>query len=88
MQSFVKFYSAVMNNLLRLLKTNRFYFMLRFYWLFNEHILLRTYETKTYLSNRWLDDLRFYVLFNSISVISGRFLDDNERLCAMESVYG
>ena len=27
---------------------------------------------------------RFYVLFNSISVISGRWFDDNERLCAME----
>ena len=32
----------------------------------------------------WMDDLRFYVLFNSISVISGPCLDDNERLCAME----
>ena len=32
----------------------------------------------------WMDDLRFYVLFNSISVISGRCLGDNERLCAME----
>ena len=32
----------------------------------------------------WMDDLRFYVLFNGISVISGRCLDDNERLCAME----
>ena len=30
-------------------------------------------------------DLRFYVLFNSISVISGRWANDNERLCAMES---
>ena len=29
-------------------------------------------------------DLRFYVLFNSISFISGRRTDDNERLCAME----
>ena len=29
-----------------------------------------------------MDDLRFYVLFNSISVISGRWVDDNERLCA------
>ena len=25
------------------------------------------------------------VLFNSISVISGRWADENERLCAMES---
>ena len=32
----------------------------------------------------WMDDLRFYVLFNSILVISGRCLDDNEMLCAME----
>ena len=30
-----------------------------------------------------MDDLR-YVLFNSISVISGRWAGDNERLCAME----
>ena len=32
----------------------------------------------------WMDDLRFYGFFHSISVISGRCLDDNERLCAME----
>ena len=31
-----------------------------------------------------MDDLRYNVLFNSISVISGRWADDNERLCAME----
>ena len=30
-------------------------------------------------------DLRSYVLFNSISVISGRWADDGERLCAMET---
>ena len=29
-----------------------------------------------------MDDLQFYILFNSISVISGQCLDDNERLCA------
>ena len=28
--------------------------------------------------HRWMDDLRFYVLFNSIAVISGRWADDNE----------
>ena len=33
----------------------------------------------------WMDDLRFYVLFNIISVISGRWANDNERLCAMEA---
>ena len=32
----------------------------------------------------WMDDLRFYVLFNSISVIAGRWAGDNERLCEME----
>ena len=32
----------------------------------------------------WMDDLRFYVLFNSVSVISGRWAGDNERLCAMK----
>ena len=31
-----------------------------------------------------MDDLPFYVLFSSISVISGRCLDYNERMCAME----
>ena len=36
------------------------------------------------LNDGRMDALRFYVLFNSISVISGRCLDDNERLCAME----
>ena len=32
----------------------------------------------------WMDDMRFYVLFNTISVISGRWKVDNERLCAMK----
>ena len=44
--------------------------------------------TSTYLHaycrNEWMDDLRFYVIFNSISVISGRWLADNERICAIE----
>ena len=31
--------------------------------------------------NSRTDDLRFYDLFNSISVISGRCLGDNEKLC-------
>ena len=31
-----------------------------------------------------MDDMLFYVLFNSISVILGLLKDDNERLCAME----
>ena len=32
---------------------------------------------------RWIDDLRLYVLFDSISVPSGRWKGSNERLCAM-----
>ena len=28
-----------------------------------------------------MDDLRFFVLFNSISVISGRWEVDNEAVC-------
>ena len=31
-----------------------------------------------------MDGLRFYVLFNSVSIISGRWADDIERLCALE----
>ena len=33
------------------------------------------------------DDLLFYILFNSISVISGQWLGDNERLCATEPCF-
>ena len=36
----------------------------------------------------WMDDLRFNVLFNNISVIQGGWADDKERLCAMEPIYG
>ena len=32
---------------------------------------------------RWMDNLQFYILFNSISVLSGPRKFDNERLCAM-----
>ena len=33
----------------------------------------------------WMDEWLFYVLFNSVSVISGQWVGDNERLFAMES---
>ena len=36
------------------------------------------------IEDGWMNDLRFYILFNSVSVISGRWEVDNERLCAME----
>ena len=52
-------------------------------------VLFRCYDSYSKLHwYGWMDDLRFYVLFNSVSVISGRWADDNERLCAMEPVYG
>ena len=40
--------------------------------------------TTNHPMKRRMGDLQFYVLFNSISVISGRCADDNEMLCAME----
>ena len=35
-------------------------------------------------TNEWMDDLRFYLLFNHISDISGLLEGDNEKLCAMD----
>ena len=43
-----------------------------------------TKKKKANADNGWMDDLQFYGLFNSISVISGPWADGNERLCAME----
>ena len=37
-----------------------------------------------YWMDGWMDYLRFQVLFNRISVIAGRWADDNYLLCAME----
>ena len=31
-----------------------------------------------------MDGFQIYVFFNSISVVSGQWADDNERLCAVE----
>ena len=42
-----------------------------------------THTLRSYDPSRWMDDWRFYVLFNSILVISGRWADDNERLYAL-----
>ena len=33
----------------------------------------------------WMDNLQVYAHFNSVSDISGPWLDDNERLSIMES---
>ena len=35
-----------------------------------------------HIYNGWMDDLQIYILFNSISVISGQWEVDNE-MCAM-----
>ena len=35
----------------------------------------------------WMNDMRFYVFFNSISVISGRLVEDNKRPCAMKNPF-
>ena len=45
---------------------------------------VRKYITIVHNQNGWIDELRFYVLFNSVSVISGQWEVDNEKLCAME----
>ena len=37
--------------------------------------------------DRWMDDLQFYVSFNSISVISGQRTDDNEGCVQWNPVY-
>ena len=36
----------------------------------------------------WMDDLEFLMLSYSILVISGRWVGDNEKLCAMEPLLG
>ena len=35
-----------------------------------------------------MNDMRFYVLFNGVSIISGRWEDDNESLVQWNPVYG
>ena len=39
--------------------------------------------TKDGWMDGWMDEPRFYVLFNGISVILGRWADENEKLCAI-----
>ena len=36
----------------------------------------------------WMDDLRFYIISNSISVKSGRWADDNEGCVQWNPAYG
>ena len=49
-------------------------FMVQYFW----------GNKKTINDDSLMDILRFYVLFNSISVISGQREIDKQRLCAME----
>ena len=39
-------------------------------------------QTKVHV--QWMDDFRFYAIFNSSSVISGRWGHDEEKLCAVK----
>ena len=39
------------------------------------------------MTDGWMEDLRFYVLFNSISLISGQCLFDNENYVQWNFVY-
>ena len=53
------------------------------------HFAIQTLPSVAYMfflrwMDGWMDNLQFYVLFNSISVISERCEIDNEKLCAME----
>ena len=46
------------------------------------NVLIKLFSRAT--RDGWMDDLQFNVLFKNISVISGRWTDDNERLGAMK----
>ena len=48
--------------------------------------ILEVPNTKTVELVKWMDDLRFYILFNSISVISGQWAVGNERLLTLFTV--
>ena len=38
------------------------------------------FQDKWKMDDGWMDDLQFYVVFNSIAVVAGRCEDDNQRL--------
>ena len=50
----------------------------------NQTYLVETLNRTNARKDGWIDDLRLYVLLNSISVITGRWEVENEKLCAME----
>ena len=43
------------------------------------HVYIIFEQQNVRLVNGWMDDLRLNILFNSISVISGQWADDNEK---------
>ena len=57
-------------------------------WENNERLCAKNFFNGARTRDEWIDgqmgDLRFYVLFNSILVISGRWLKDSKRMCIME----
>ena len=53
-------------------------------WVKRQKMKLLEFANNVDPDDGWMDDLRFYVLFNSISVISGQWADDNDRLCEMK----
>ena len=72
--------SLIRDSMVKHLKTNRLIAKEQHGFVKGRSCLTNLLET----CDGWMDDLRFYVLFNSISDISGRCSDDNERLYAME----
>ena len=65
----------------------RMIFLKSFNWVLftsNNTCMLKTIQLITIMMDGWMDDLRFYILFNNISAISGRWLGGNERLCAVD----
>ena len=44
---------------------------------------LPDFQDKWKMDDGWVDDLQFYVVFNSIADVEGRCEDDNQRLYAI-----
>ena len=49
---------------------------------------LTVHTSQFKVHNSWMDDLRFHIQFNSISVISGRWKGEHKKLCAMKRRLG
>ena len=51
-------------------------------------LFIREKSTGLSILHLWMDKLRFYVPFNSISVITGRWKGEHERLCVVKRRLG